>query len=156
MHMLKSISVVAAVAAALCLATTAYAAPKGPQSEEDETPKPLPPLQKNFPLDQTWSLRDLNGKPVPTGLDISLKIDGTLRGSGYTGCNSWSATMYPVKDQHLAVGPFALTKKDCSKDIKALEIGFLSALLGNPEWDLVNGDLVIKGPRGALRLARSL
>jgi hypothetical protein len=23
-------------------------------------------------------------------------------------------------------------------------------------WDLVNGDLVIKGPRGALRLARSL
>ena len=37
-----------------------------------------------------------------------------------------------------------------------LELGFLSALLGNPGWDLVNGDLVIKGPRGALRLARSL
>ncbi len=155
--MLKSVSVAAAVAAALCFATTAYAAGShGPQTEEDETPKPLPPLQKNFPLDQTWSLRDLNGKPVPSGLDISLKIDGTLRGSGYTGCNSWSATMYPVKDQHLAVGPFALTKKDCPKDVKALEIGFLSALLGNPEWDLVNDDLVIKGPRGSMRLARSL
>ena len=64
--MLKSISVVAAVAAALCFATTAYAAQKGPQTEEDEgPPKPLPPLQKNFPLDQTWSLRELNGKPVP-------------------------------------------------------------------------------------------
>ena len=35
-------------------------------------------------------------------------------------------------------------------------MGFLSALLGSPEWDLVNGELVIKGPRGALRLARSL
>jgi heat shock protein HslJ len=156
--MLKSISFVAAFAAALCLATAAYAAQKGPQTEEDnEPPKPLPPLQKNFPLDQTWSLRELNGKPVPPGTDISLKIDGTLRGSGYTGCNSWSATMYPVKDQHLAVGPYALTKKDCpNKDLKALEIGFLSALLGSPEWDLVNGDLVIKGPRGSMRLARSL
>jgi heat shock protein HslJ len=155
--MLKSISVVAAVAAALCFATTAYAAQKGPQTEEDNTPpKPLPPLQKNFPLDQTWSLRELNGKPVPPGLDISLKIDGTLRGSGYTGCNSWSATMYPVKDQHLAVGPYALTKKDCPKDVKALEAGFLSGLLGSPAWDLVNGDLVIKGPRGTMRLARSL
>jgi hypothetical protein len=37
-----------------------------------------------------------------------------------------------------------------------LEMGFLSGLLGSPEWDLVNGDLVIKGPRGAMRLARSL
>ena len=64
--------------------------------------------------------------------------------------------MYPVKDQHLAVGPYALTKKQCAKDIMALETGFLSGLLGNPEWDLVNGDLVIKGPRGTMRLARSL
>jgi heat shock protein HslJ len=155
--MLKSISVMAAVAAALCFATTAYAAQKGPQSEEDQgPPKPLPPQQKNFPLDQTWSLRELNGKPVPVGLDISLKIDGTLRGSGFTGCNSWSATVYPVKDQHLAVGPYALTKKQCPKDVMQLEFGFLSGLLGSPEWDLVNGDLVIKGPRGTMRLARSL
>ncbi len=156
--MLKLLSVLAVAAAALCFISTAYAGPNnGPQTEEDEgPPKPLPPLQKNFPLDQTWSLRELNGKPVPAGVDVSLKIDGSLRGSGYTGCNSWSATMYPVKDQHLAVGPYALTKRQCPKDIMQLELGFLSALLGSPEWDLVNGDLVIKGPRGTLRLARSL
>jgi heat shock protein HslJ len=156
--MMKSISVVAAVALALCFATAVQASgQKGPKSDdEDDTPKPLPPLQKNFPLDQTWSLRELNGKPVPAGTDISLKIDGSLRGSGFTGCNSWSATLYPVKDQHLAVGPFALTKKQCPKDVMQLETGFLSALIGSPVWDLVNGDLVIKGPRGALRLARSL
>ena len=154
--MKKPISVVAVAAAALCFAAAAYAG-GGPQTEDkDAPPKPLPPLQKNFPLDQTWSLRELNGKPVPPGLDISLKIDGTLRGSGFTGCNSWSATLYPVKDQHLAVGPYALTKKQCSKDVMQVELGFLSALVGNPVWDLVNGDLVIKGPRGALRLARSL
>ena len=38
----------------------------------------------------------------------------------------------------------------------ASEVGFLSALLGSPSWDLVNGDLVIKGPRGTLRMVRSL
>jgi heat shock protein HslJ len=156
MHMRKSLSVVAVAAASLCFAAVAYAGP-GPQTEDkDAPPTPLPPLQKNFPLDQTWSLRELNGKPVPAGVDVSLKIDGTLRGSGYTGCNSFSATMYPVKDQHLAVGPYALTKKQCDKDAMALEAGFLTGLLGSPVWDLVNGDLVIKGPRGSMRLARSL
>ena len=124
--------------------------------EDDKPPKPLPPQQKNFPLDQTWSLRELNGKPIASTLDVSLKIDSALRGSGYTGCNSWSATMYPIKDQHLLVGPYALTKKQCDKDTMAIEFGFLSALMAQPTWDLVNGELVIKGPRGALRLVRSL
>ena len=153
---MKSLLAAAVGAVALCAAASAFAG-GGPQTEEDKAPpKPLPPLEKNFPLDQTWSLRELNGKPVPDGLDISLKIDGSLRGSGFTGCNSWSATLYPVKDQHLMVGPFALTKKQCPKDVMALEVGFLSGLLGSPTWDLVNGDLVIKGPRGSMRLARSL
>ena len=152
--MAKPILAAALGAALLCYAAAAFAAPK--PSEDEGPPKPLPPQQKNFPLDQTWSLRELNGKPVPEGLDASLKIDGNLRGSGFTGCNSWSATLYPVKDQHLAVGPFALTKKQCPKDVMAVEFGFLSSLIGNPSWDLVNGDLVIKGPRGAMRLARSL
>ena len=150
----KGVSVAAAV---LCLAGSAYAGSKGPQTKEDlEGPQPLPPQQKNFPLDQMWQLRDLNGKPVPSGVDASLKIDSNLRGSGFTGCNAWSATLYPIKDQHLMVGPYALTKKKCDKDAMAVEFGLLSGLTGNPAWDLVNGDLVIKGPRGSMRFARSL
>jgi heat shock protein HslJ len=156
--MKKSLLAAAVGAAVVYLSVAALAGPShGPQSEDDNgPPKPLPPLQKNFPLDQTWSLRELNGKEVPSELDASLKIDGNLRGSGFTGCNSWSATLYPVKDQHLMVGPFALTKKQCPKDVMAIEFGFLTSLLGQPSWDLVNGDLVIKGPRGSLRLVRSL
>lgn len=123
---------------------------------QSDPPKPLPPQQKNFPLDQTWSLRELNGKPVPDALDASLKIDGSFRGSGYTGCNSWSATLYPIKDQHLAVGPYALTKKQCAKDVMAIENGFLLTLTSQPIWDLVNGELIIKGPRGTARMVRSL
>jgi heat shock protein HslJ len=56
----------------------------------------------------------------------------------------------------LLTGPYALTKKQCDKDVMAIEVGFLSALMSEPTWDLVNGELVIKGPRGALRLVRSL
>ena len=54
------------------------------------------------------------------------------------------------------VGPYALTRKKCDKDVMAVEFGFLAGLTGQPDWDLVNGDLVIKGPRGALRFSRSL
>lgn len=125
-------------------------------SAEDEAKHPLPPLEKQFPLGQTFSLRELNGKPVSADLDVSLKIDSSLRGSGFGGCNSYSAVMYPQLHQHLAVGPFAMTHKACDKESQAIENGFLSSLLGNPSWDLVNGDLVIKGPRGAARLVRSL
>jgi heat shock protein HslJ len=124
--------------------------------ENDDPLKPIGPAFKNFPLDQTWSLRMINDKPIPAGLDVSLQIDGSLRGSGYTGCNTWSATLYPIKEQKLMMGPVALTKKQCAKDVMAIELGFLSALLGQPSWDLVNGELVVKGPRGTLRFDRSL
>ncbi len=96
-------------------------------TDEPEKPKPLPPLQKNFPLDQTWSLRELNGKPVPSTLDVSLKIDGAYHASGFAGCDSWSAVMYPVKDQHLLAGPPKLTQRNCAKDAMAIQTGFLQA-----------------------------
>jgi heat shock protein HslJ len=140
---------VAVALSAICLAFLAQAASNPP-------PQPLPPMQKSFPLDQTWQLKELNGKPIAGDLDVSLKIDSALHGSGFTGCNSWSAVLYPVKDQHLAMGPPALTKKQCDKDTMAVELDFLSVLHSGPSWDLVNGDLVIKGPRGSLRLVRSL
>jgi heat shock protein HslJ len=141
---------IAALAACMALAGL----PAG--AEDKKPPQPLPPWQKSFPLDQTWSLRELNGKPVASDTDVSFKLDGSLRGSGYTGCNTWSATIYPIPGQKLAVGPFALTKKQCAKDVMATELGFLSALIGQPTWDLVNDELVIKGPRGQLRLVRSI
>ena len=63
--MLKSLSILAVAAAALCFTAAAYAGAAARKPKRTRPPKPLPPLQKNFPLDQTWSLRELNGKPVP-------------------------------------------------------------------------------------------
>jgi heat shock protein HslJ len=143
--------------AGLLAAGAAYGKSAVPAPEPSpDAPKPLPPLQKNFPLDQTFSLRDLNGKPVPASLDVSFKLDGAFHASGYSGCNSWSATAYPQQNQHLLVGGFTSTKKACDKGSQEIERGFIRALTGTPAWDLVNGDLVIKGPGGAMRLVRSL
>jgi heat shock protein HslJ len=138
------------------LATFAATAALAKPLPAEDAPKPMPPLQKNFPLDQTFSLRDLNGKPVSAQLDVSFKLDGAFHASGYTGCNTWSATAYPQQSQHLLVGGLALTKKACDKTNAEIERSFLRALQGTPAWDLVNGDLVIKGPGGAMRLVRSL
>ena len=54
-----------AIAALFALGAAAAVHAKPLKNQDEEAPKPLPPLQKNFPLDQTWSLRELNGKPVP-------------------------------------------------------------------------------------------
>jgi len=140
---------------ALTVVLAGAAAYAKPLQKEDD-PKPLPPMQKNFPLDETFSLRELNGKPVDSALDVSFKLDGSFHASGFSGCNSWSATAYPQQNQHILVGGMVMTKKACDKANQAIESGFLRALQGGPAWDLVNGDLVIKGPGGAIRLARSL
>ena len=147
----------ASTRAALVAAARAAAVSGAAFAASDDKPKtPMPPWSIQFPFDQTFSLKELNGKPVPDGLDVSMKIDGSQRGTGFTGCNSWSATIYPINGQKLAAGPPALTKKQCPKDVMAIETGFLSALYGQPAWDLVNGELIIKGPRGTLKMVRSL
>ena len=138
------------------IGSAALAGPMLGGNKDDEPPKPLPPMQKNFPLDETFSLRDLNGKAVDSSLDVSFKLDGSYHASGFSGCNSWSGTAYPQANQHLLVGGFVLTKKTCGKVNMDIERNFLRALQGGPAWDLVNGDLVIKGPGGALRFVRSL
>lgn len=148
---LRSFSLRAALLGAILVPSAGAAV-----AEDKKPATPMPPWQIQFPLDQTFSLRELNGKPVPSDLDVSLKIDGNLRGTGFTGCNSWSATIYPINGQKLALGPPVLTKKQCAKDVMQIETGFLSALVGQPAWDLVNDELIIKGPHGSLKMVRSL
>jgi len=54
------------------------------------------------------------------------------------------------------MGGLAITKKTCDKVNQDIERAFLHALTGGPAWDLVNGDLLFKGPGGVMRLVRSL
>ncbi|MBV1704144.1 MAG: META domain-containing protein [Hyphomicrobiales bacterium] len=150
---MRQVRIATAAALALCAAQApAIAKIRGP----DKAPTRLAPYIAPFPTDQTWILETLNGKPVPSGLDASLTISAAFRATGFTGCNTWSATIYPTKDQRLAAGPIAITKSKCDKTLMKFEFDYLSAIASGPHWVRDGGELLLKGPRGELRFGRSL
>lgn len=125
------------------------------RSELGETPAaPIPPQEKNFPLGASWVLISLNGKPV-SDRRATLLVDTNLRGTGFGGCNTFSAAAYPLRQQGFAVGPIALTKRACDKGLLDFERAYLTALRATQKWDLVNGRLVLQGGAGQLELSRT-
>ncbi len=136
------------VASALPGAAHAQQKPQGaaaPQAQKEE---------KTFPKDSNWTLRSMNGKPLAAGLEATMRIDGQFRGSGFSGCNTWSATMWPVRNQRFAVGPVALSKKQCDAPKMAFERAYLVILHNRASWDLVNGMLEVKSESGSLSFVR--
>lgn len=111
--------------------------------------------EKTFPLGASWSVVQLNGKPV-YDRRATLLVDKNLRGTGFGGCNTFSASAYPLRQQGFAVGPIAVTKRTCDKGALEFERAFLMALRTASKWDLVNGRLLLKGSAGELTLSRSL
>ena len=127
-------------------------------SREELGSQPAPPAQaqeKNFPLGAAWSLVSMNGKPV-SDRRATLQVDANLRGTGFGGCNTFSASAYPLRQQSFAVGPLALTKRSCDKGLSDFERSFLTALRASQKWDLIDGKLVLKGGAGELRFDRAL
>jgi heat shock protein HslJ len=129
--------------------------PAGPTRQVD--PKvPQPGARgKVFPLGSSWVAVSLNGKPF-TGERPSFRLDDQLRATGFSGCNTYSTTAYPLREQGLAVAPFALTKKTCDKAAMAIEQSFLMALRTSGKWDIQGRNLIIKSQTGELVLERSL
>ena len=130
-----------------------------PGGEEEKKPQYVPGTkasEKIFPLDSTWTAVSLNGKPFTGGDRPSFIIDKQYRARGYGGCNTFAATAFPLKVQHLAVGPLALTKKSCDKSLAASEQAFFVALRTAAVWDLVGSQLVLKSPNGELKFDRAL
>ncbi|NEU13298.1 META domain-containing protein [Methylobacterium sp. BTF04] len=112
--------------------------------------------EKVFPLDSTWTAVSLNGKVFSGNDRPSFIIDKQYRARGYGGCNTFAATAFPLREQHLAVGPLALTKKPCDKGLGATEQDFFIALRTAGQWDLVGSQLVIKSQKGELKFDRAL
>jgi heat shock protein HslJ len=132
------------LAGLLAPATVTAAPRKAPQQ-----PAKLDP----FPIGQSFRLASFNGRPVAGNL--TLRVDDTLRGSGSSGCNTWSAAMYPLKNGRLAMGPVAMTKRACPGPVMALERRYLYALHSGLRWSTPPGALVLKGPAGTLRFVRA-
>jgi heat shock protein HslJ len=152
------LAVMAAVSGAHAQSATTLGRPVGPTRQVD--PKVPQPGEgqagKVFPLNSSWVAVSLNGRPF-TGDRPSFKLDDQLRATGFSGCNTYATAAYPLREQSLAVGPFALTKKSCDKATMAIEQAFLVALRSSGKWDIQGRNLIIQTQNGGrLILERSL
>ena len=129
------------------------------QAQQSGGSKPPPrkqeQAQKTFPLGASWVAVSLNGKAY-SGDRPTLNVDENFRGRGFSGCNTFSASAYPLRQQAFAVGPFALTRKSCSAEVMNLEKAYLTALRTVQSWDIVGSTLIMKGQGGELRFERGL
>lgn len=111
---------------------------------------------KRFPLGAAWIAVSLNGKTYGGTERPSFRLDDQFRVQGFGGCNTFSTSAFPMREQGFAVGPLALTKRECDKGRMAAELAFLTALRTAAKWDTQIGTLIIKGPNGELKFERSL
>jgi heat shock protein HslJ len=137
---------------AFAFASPAQAQPSKPQQP---VPAPKPTQEKIFPLGTTWVAVSLNGRSY-SGDRPSFTLNKQYRATGFGGCNNYSATAYPLREQNLAVGPFALTKKSCPANAMAVERAFLVALRSSQRWDQQGSTLTIQTENGELRFERAL
>ncbi len=149
-----------AAAFTLCAAAGAQAkrakpAPEGekPQQENQE-PGGIQRYQP-FPHNQTFLLKDINGKTSPA--DIWIRIDTTGRGTGSSGCKNWSGVFIVGANR---LGPRsmpAFTEQKCDPAQQALERDFWAIMMSGPYWDTQGSDLILKGFKGGtMRFTRSL
>jgi heat shock protein HslJ len=137
-------------------AATAQSNRRGGKPAETGEGKVAPKQEKQFPLGQSWTAVSLNGKSFGGGTRPSFQIDENLRGTGFSGCNTFSATTYPLREQNFATGPVAVTRKTCEAGASAVERSFLVALRGARTWDVSEGRLIIKGAGGELVFERGI
>ncbi len=124
-----------------------------PPATQGEVPPPK--QEKVFPVGSSWIAVSLNGKTF-SGERPSFTLDQQFRAKGFGGCNTYSATAYPLRQQGLAVGPFAMTKRACEKAVMAIEQAFLVALRSSEKWETQGAYLVIHTQNGELRFERAL
>jgi heat shock protein HslJ len=142
--------------AALIVSAAALVVAAEAQSQEEKKPSILAKREKQFPVPSSWIIKSFNGKTY-SGMDRpTFSLDQQYRARGFGGCNTFSTTAYPLREQHFAVGPLALTKKQCDKAVMEAEHAFLVALRTSIQWDLNGLDLVIKSQQGELRFERGI
>ena len=148
---------VLAMTAGVASATAAprrSAAPTYPDQPKPDTEKKSLEYEAPFPTKMNWTLANVNGKTVPS--EATMTIDENFRGTGVSGCNTWSAALYPVKGHKLMMGPVAQTKKACPNDVMTFERQFLGILHSGPTWEQTGYTLTVKSQGGTLVFNRGL
>lgn len=136
-----------AAAPALAQQTDQRAARQRQQQEQQRQEPPRP-----FPVGVSWTLVEINGRRPP--VDATFKIDTSFRGTGFAGCNMFSAAMYPARGQTVVAGPPAVTKRACPPALMQFERAYLSGLFSRPTWEHVGDRLTLKTRSGVMRFRR--
>ena len=88
-----------------------------------------------------WSLRELNGKPVPLERPPYMEFQSQgERVAGMSGCNRFSAN-YTAKDASLRFGMAISTQMACPGNVMAVEDAFLKAIEATASHKLEGGEL---------------
>lgn len=100
-----------------------------------------------FPFDHTMVAVSFKGQPF-NGDRPSILVSANFRGTGFSACNNWSATIIPRTDQAILVGPIAISKRVCEARLMHNEQVFLYVLQSAKEWSFVGRYLTIKSQYG--------
>jgi heat shock protein HslJ len=143
-------SLVLAVLAALTLAGCSMFKGSVPTNIPPRLPKALDSKSSlAFPVNRTFvavSYKDQIFKDDRP----SILVSSSNRGTGFSACNNWSATIVTRADQHMAVGPVAISKRVCDARLMHNEQVFLYVLRTAQSWSYDGKTLTLAGPYGAM------
>jgi heat shock protein HslJ len=90
-----------------------------------------------------WTLVEMDGQPLPAGVEAPLIHFERESVRGFAGCNRFNATVKESKPGEIQVGPAAGTKMACPPPAMELEQAFLAQLGKVRRYTFVAGQLAL-------------
>jgi heat shock protein HslJ len=108
-----------------------------------------------FPYDRTMVAVSYKDQAFQ-GDRPTILVSQNYRGTGFSACNNWSATVLPKPTQQLAIGPVAISKRQCDKRLTHNEQVFLFVMRYSQSWTFDGRTLTFTGPFGTMKFEPAL
>jgi heat shock protein HslJ len=112
-------------------------------------PKPTEVTSVPFPFDRTMVAVRYKDQEFKDDRPTML-ISSSYRGTGFSACNNWSATILPRPAKGFQVGPIAISKRVCADRLMHNEKVFLFVLNTAQKWSYDGKTLSLEGPYGRM------
>jgi len=109
---------------------------------------------RRFPVEQRFVVSYLNGQDFAAkSLTFTVRRDQGrgMRGTGFSGCNTWSARV-EIVDDRFTMSEIGSTRKFCHRDRMKTEMEFLTILKSLTRWSMDGRTLVLTGDNATLLL----
>jgi heat shock protein HslJ len=102
----------------------------------------------------TWTVTELNGKPVPSGVQATLTFDGKSL-SGSSGCNTYNGSASFADGKATVSGNMISTMRACDEPANSFEAAYLKALPTVTTYTVDGNTLTLSDSSGAVIVATS-